>query len=273
MVSFPNGKINIGLQIKEKRDDGYYNLETIFYPIKICDVVEILELPVDATSTLQTTGLNIDVSPEKNICTKALALIRKNFPQVPPCTIHLHKHIPMGAGLGGGSADASFVLKMLVEKFQLPVSRQQLIEYALSLGSDCPFFLENIPAYASGRGELLESADVDLSAYRIFIVNPAIHVNTKEAFQKPDERRMELHVNLKQTIKKPVSEWQGKIVNDFEKTVFKLFPEIENIKRDLLSQGAVYAAMSGTGSTVYGIFPKNFFKKLSFAPHYFCQWV
>src|SRR6218665_1374321 len=251
MVRFPNCKINIGLHIASKREDGYHNLQTIFYPIAIRDTVEIIVSQNNAPVSYSHSGINIFSREENNLCIKAYHLLKKNFSQLPPVAIHLHKTIPMGAGLGGGSADASFVLMMLNEMFELNLSKQQLLDYSLELGSDCPFFIVNKPSYATGRGEILEPVNLNLSSYKIVIVNPGIHVNTGMAFK---HIRVGEHTgDLRKLITLPVEQWKDAINNDFEKPVFELHPAIEAIKTILYQKGALYAAMSGSGSTVFGI--------------------
>jgi len=272
MVLFPNCKINIGLHVVAKRADGFHNLETIFYPVNLKDAVEIVEeqkktQPVNWSHS----GLKISGPVDDNLCIKAYHLLKKDFPGLPNIKMHLHKAIPMGAGLGGGSADAAFILKLLNSKFGLQLSSQQLIGYAFQLGSDCPFFIVNKPCYATGRGEILEEFALDLSAYRILLVNPGIHINTAAAFSSITPERKEYH--LKDLVAMPIKEWQQNIYNDFEKPVFKAEPEVGEIKTTLLSNGAVYAAMSGSGSTVFGIFDKKNEPALKFPAHYFLKWV
>ena len=266
MVSFPNCKINLGLNIVGKRADGYHDLETLFYPIPIKDVLEIIE--ADKTE-LAITGDKIDVSNEENICIKAYHLLKNKFPNLPAVKIHLHKAIPSGAGLGGGSADGSFTLKLLNEKFKLGLSAKQLIEYSLELGSDCPFFILNKPCLATGRGEILEEINIDLSAYKIVIVNPGIHINTAWAFAQLGLARP--IKPIKKIIAQPIETWKTELKNDFEMPVFNNYPEIRPIKEALYSYGAIYAAMSGSGSTVFGLFEKNATPSLRFPESYFVK--
>ena len=254
MLTFPNCKINLGLNILRKRDDGFHDIETIFYPVRLMDALEFIQHPACANEETEfnTTGLIIDGNESDNLFIKAYRLLKKDHPQLPAVKIHLHKAIPMGAGLGGGSADAAFLLKTLNEKFNLSISPTQLSDYAFQLGSDCPFFLINKPCFAQGRGESLEEINIDLSAYRIVLVNPGIHIKTGWAFSQvtpslPKE-------NIKDIIQRPVETWKTELLNDFEGPVFSSYPEIRDIKTTLYEQGAVYAAMSGSGSTVYGIF-------------------
>ncbi|CAN5898288.1 4-(cytidine 5'-diphospho)-2-C-methyl-D-erythritol kinase [soil metagenome] len=271
MLAFPNCKINIGLHITGKRADGFHNIETIFVPVAWKDALEIIE-DHSGTGVLYTqSGTNIPGDIDDNLCIKAYSLIKKDIPALPAVKIHLHKAIPMGAGLGGGSSDAAFALKLLNSKFDLQVPKEKLNSYALQLGSDCPFFLLNKPSYATGRGELLEEITLDLSSYKILLINPGIHINTGWAFSKiiPVEKNN----NLKDLVAAPIETWQQHINNDFEKPVFHTKPEIANIKATLLANGALYAAMSGSGSTVFGIFKKNHQPPLNFPAHYFYKWV
>ena len=183
MIVFPNCKINLGLNILRKRRDGYHDLETIFYPLRLFDVLEIIDLPEEVPAlSFSTSGSTIQGSNNDNLCVKAYELLKKNHPALPSAKIHLHKAIPTGAGLGGGSADAAFTLKLLNEKFGLQLTIHQLIDHALQLGSDCPFFIINKPVFAEGRGEIMEPIALDLSVYKFIIVNPGLHINTAKAF-------------------------------------------------------------------------------------------
>lgn len=254
MLSFPNCKINLGLHILGKRDDGFHNLETVFYPVPFKDALEL----IPSTNTgieFTATGLAVDGNAADNLCVKAYHLLKKDFPEIPTIKIHLHKAIPLGAGLGGGSADAAFMLKLLNEKFKLNLSTDQLINYALQLGSDCPFFIINKPCLATGRGEMLEEIAVDLSAYKIVLINPGIHINTGWAFSNITPAQPAR--SIKEIIHQPVNTWKDELKNDFESAVFTAHPAIKEIKEALYTQGAVYAAMSGSGSTVFGIFEPN----------------
>ena len=263
MVVFPNCKINLGLNIVRKRTDGYHDLETVFYPIKLRDALEAIR--ADQT-TFNQSGIIVEGNAEDNLCMKAYRLLKKDFPQLPEVSIHLHKAIPMGAGLGGGSADGAFMLKLLNEKFGLNLTQQQLIDLALQLGSDCPFFIINKPSFATGRGEQMTPVDLDLSAYDIVIINPGIHISTREAFSQLIPTQPEK--SIKEIIQQPVSTWKDELVNDFEKPVFKLYPIISEIKESLYKKGAVYAAMTGSGSTVFAIFVKGQTIDLDFPPAY-----
>jgi len=265
MVTFPNCKINLGLHIVSKRTDGYHDLETVFYPIALKDAAEVIR---SEEFNFQLTGLPVYGDAANNLCVKAYSLLKKGFPDLPPVSMYLHKAIPMGAGLGGGSADGAFMLKMLNKKFQLNLSQQQLIEYALQLGSDCPFFIINKPCFATGRGENLTEVNVDLSAYKIVFINPGIHVSTKEAFSTitPTEPKK----SIRQIIEQPIEIWKEELINDFEAPVFKLYPAIKEIKEQLYAAGSVYASMTGSGSTVFGIFKRDHPTDLSFPENYQC---
>jgi 4-diphosphocytidyl-2-C-methyl-D-erythritol kinase len=271
MLVFPNCKINLGLHISSKRADGFHNVETVFYPLAIKDALEILpEHNTNSVITFTSSGLKVDGKDEDNICIKAYHLLKKDFPQLPAIKMHLHKTIPMGAGLGGGSADGAFTLTLLNHQFNLGLSAEQLIAYALQLGSDCPFFILNKACYATGRGELMEVINIDLSAYKIAIINPCIHINTGWAFSQLSPAPPAQSITS--IISQPVTEWREILQNDFENPVFEKYPEIKIIKQELYDLGAEYAAMSGSGSTVYGLFKndislrsftdKNYFAKL-----------
>lgn len=250
MIVFPNCKINLGLQITKKREDGYHDLETVFFPVPIKDILEIISSPA-----FEFTVSGITMDPTGNICIQAYNLLKQDFPSVPPVKMHLHKNIPLGAGLGGGSSDAAFTLLLLNEKYNLGLTIEQLIDYALRLGSDCPFFMINKPSFAEGRGEILQSLPVSLAGYKMVIVNPGIHISTRWAFSKIKPRTT---VNsLSEIITQPVETWKSRLCNDFEDPVFDAHPEIATIKNELYQYGALYASLSGTGSTVYGIFKKN----------------
>ena len=269
MVVFPNAKINLGLNIIEKRADGFHNIETVFLPIKICDILEVISTKDEMI--FSSTGLAIDGNVENNLCLKAYYLLKKEF-GLPPIKIHLHKVIPMGAGLGGGSANAAFVLNLLNNKFQLNLTQKQLLNYALQLGSDCPFFILNKPAFASSRGEELQPINLNLTAYKILIINPKIHISTAWAFnnitpQKPIQ-------SIKSSIQLPIEDWKHNLTNAFEIPVFNCYPSIQKIKEILYINGAVYASLTGSGSTVYGIFKKEEIPiNIEFNENYFVQWV
>lgn len=267
MIAFPNCKINLGLRILRKRTDGYHDLETVFYPLPFYDVLEIVHAN-DSSTRFSTTGLTVE-SGNDNLCVRAYELLKKDYPDLPPIHMHLHKTIPMGAGLGGGSADAAFALTLINKKFNLSIEKEKLIEYALQLGSDCPFFIYNKPCYATGRGELMEEVNIDLSSYSLVIINPGIHVSTAKAFAGITAATPA--ISVKEIIQQPVSAWKDELLNDFEQTIFPAYEEIKLIKETLYNNGAVYASMSGTGSTVYGIFENAVMPAFHFPEHYFIK--
>jgi 4-diphosphocytidyl-2-C-methyl-D-erythritol kinase len=255
VLSFPNCKINLGLNIISKRADGFHDLETVFYPIAIKDILEIVQQQHEVTGVeFTSTGLAIEGDVSNNLCVKAYHILKKDFPDLLPVKMHLHKAIPMGAGLGGGSADGAFTLKLLNEKFKLDLSEEQLISYSLQLGSDCPFFILNQPCFAEGRGEKLLPAALDLSAYRFLIISPGIHINTYWAFSQVSPKQPKK--SIKEIISQPIHTWKTDLMNDFEEAVFGTHPEIKAIKETLYTQGAIYASMTGSGSTMFGIFEK-----------------
>ncbi|MEX6686598.1 4-(cytidine 5'-diphospho)-2-C-methyl-D-erythritol kinase [Danxiaibacter flavus] len=265
MIVFPNCKINLGLNIISKRSDGFHNLETVFYPLPLRDSLEIIS-DESGDVSFTSSGISIPGSAEGNLCIKAYDLLKKDFPQLPGIKMHLHKSIPIGAGLGGGSADGAYTLLLLNRKFQLAISEENLIDYALQLGSDCPFFIINKPCFATGRGEQMEPLPVDLAAYKFVIVNPQIHINTGWAFSQLSPAKPVQSV--KDIVCQPVENWKASLFNDFEQPVVKQYPEIAGIKDTLYAQGAVYASMSGSGSTVYGLFPAPATPQFDFPAHY-----
>lgn len=253
MVVFPNSKINIGLNILDKRPDGFHNLETVFVPIQLKDSLEIIRAKENTGVTFSQSGFAVDGNADDNLCVKAYHLLKKDFPQLPSIQMHLHKTVPMGAGLGGGSADAAFTLQMLNDKFHLGLSTNQLIQYSLSLGSDCPFFIINKPCFASGRGEILTPLELSLKGYHLVLINPGIHVNTGWAFARLKTGNR-VSKKLSEHITAPVADWRNLIGNDFEEPVFTAHPSLKEIKENLYNKGALYAAMSGSGSSIFGLF-------------------
>lgn len=252
MIVFPNIKINLGLSITEKRPDGYHNLETVFYPVALEDALEIRALPeADKKITLHQYGMEIAGKPEDNLVAKAYSLLDKEF-HLPPVEIHLYKHIPSGAGLGGGSSDAAFMLKLLNGHFHLNLSEEQLEIYAATLGADCAFFIKNKPVYAEGIGNIFSPIELSLKGYQIMIVKPDVFVSTREAFANIHPHHPEYPV--KEVIRRPVAEWKDILINDFEASVFPQHPVIGEIKQELYNHGAIYASMSGSGSSVFGLF-------------------
>lgn len=248
MIVYPNAKINIGLNIIEKRTDGYHSLETVMVPLPVYDILEITK---SQQFEYIHSGIPVDGGLENNLCYKAYKLIDENY-HITPVRIHLRKQIPMGAGLGGGSSDATFVLKALNELFDLKISISTLQELAAKLGSDCPFFVLNSPQLALGRGEILKEIELDVSHLFIQLAFPNIHINTKIAFSG-------VHISgdyeqLTTQLQQPIEQWQGTVKNDFERHIFEEFPVLSHYKEGFLKKGAIYASMSGSGSTVFGIF-------------------
>lgn len=270
MLVFPNSKINLGLNIVEKRPDGFHNIETVFYPLNWCDALEVIENQNQETSfNLSLSGLPVAGDLKQNLLYKTWQLV-SHKKKLPPLNVHLHKHIPMGAGLGGGSADAAFFIKTLNKKFKLNFSEEQQVRIASELGSDCAFFINNRPTMATGSGNIFSDVKLDLSSYYIAVVFPAIHSNTREAYQgvvpKPAA------YNLKRVIEQePVNNWKHILVNDFEVSIFKKYPAIQRLKAALYTQGAIYAALSGSGSAVFGIFDHEPAIKLEPGYHYCLQ--
>lgn len=272
MVVFPNCKINLGLNILRKREDGYHDIETVFYPLPFYDALECISNNSDHPNTniqFSSTGLKIEGEEESNLCIKAYQLLKGDFPRLPAVQMHLHKAIPMGAGLGGGSADGAFTLILLNKKYQLNLSANQLINYALQLGSDCPFFIINKPCFAQSRGEVLQEISLDLTPYKLFIVNPGIHINTGWAFSQINPAQPAR--NIKEIVTQPVESWKETLVNDFEKPVLQHYPQLQSIKEQLYKLGAVYTGMSGSGSTFFGIFHKAQTIKPGFPPEYYIK--
>lgn len=265
MLTFPNAKINLGLNIVDKRLDGFHNIETVFYPINIKDALEFV---VSDSSKTEMTMSNIKVDGDinSNLVMKAYMLLKKDF-ELPNLSIHLQKNIPFGAGLGGGSSDAAFMLVMLNDFFQLGLTERILEDYAVQLGSDCPFFIKNRPVFASGRGELFDEVTVNLKGKYLVLVKPDIHVSTKDAYancipQKPSKC-------VKDIVSRPLEEWKELLNNDFEKSVFGQHSAIAEIKDKLYQNGAVYASMSGSGASVFGIFNEEPLLENKFLGFYF----
>lgn len=248
MLAFPNAKINIGLTIVSRRTDGYHNLETVFYPVKINDALEIIE---SDELSFETSGIEIPGYANENLCLKAYSLLKNDY-AIPPVKIHLHKQIPIGAGLGGGSADAAFFIRLLNDKFNLGLDVSAMEGYARQLGADCAFFVQNKPVFAFGKGDEFQNIELDLSQYFLVLVMPPVHVSTGEAYRgvKPYQPKE----SLKDLICLPLNEWKSKIKNDFEESIFKNHSSIRGVKAALYDAGALYASMSGSGASVYGIF-------------------
>jgi len=248
MILFPIAKINLGLQVLNKRPDGFHEIESCLYPIPLCDILEII--PAEEAKFLQT-GIDLPNSNEKNICQKAYDLLAANY-KIPPVFMHLRKQIPIGAGLGGGSSDAAFVLKGLNESFSLNISQLKLESFAAELGSDCPFFITSLPCLVSGRGEVLSPSNINLSGKFIALINPNIHISTKDAYalinpQQPVGK-------LEEILSGEQNKWKNSLVNDFQVPISKKYPIISETIDFLYENGAYYAAMSGSGSTIFGLF-------------------
>lgn len=297
MVFFPNCKINLGLRILRKRQDGYHDISTVFFPLPMRDVLEVVHapangfwsygIPIPRSGGMSDGGGGMSdgdgggsgMSGGANLCEKAYALLRADFPALPPVAIHLYKNIPIGSGLGGGSADGAFMLLALNKQFHLGLDTTALMDYAARLGSDCPFFIHNTPCLGGGRGERLEPLELDLSGYRFVLVNPGIHISTAQAFGLctpreggkpgpdgasgveretwPDGATFAGAASLVDIIRRPVEAWRDALVNDFEEPVFRLHPGLRAIKSTLYECGAVYASLTGSGSSFYGIFKRH----------------
>lgn len=251
MVSFPHCKINLGLNIVSKRPDGFHNIETCFYPVPFTDILEII--PSTDFSFTQS-GIRIPGLPDDNLCVKAFRFLKGDF-GIENVKIHLHKIIPMGAGLGGGSSDGAFSLRLLNSIFDLKLSVDQLKNYASQLGSDCSFFIEDAPMIGKGRGEQLLPASINLKGYFLVLVNPGVHISTSEAYAGITPQKSA--ISLDELIMRPIAEWRRFLKNDFEKSIFEKHPSIGRWKDKMYSLGAIYASMSGSGSSVFGIFEKT----------------
>lgn len=268
MLVFPNAKINLGLYVTGKRPDGYHNIESVFYPVPLTDVLEITRLT--APWSMNITGLKVDGEQEKNLCMKAARLFSERY-NVTSSTIYLHKIIPMGAGLGGGSADAAYTLIALNKLNGVPASVEELFEMAMQIGSDSGFFIRNKPCLVKGRGEKVTPVDVDLKGYHLAIVKPDVHVSTIEAYSMIKPSIPE--ITLEELIKQPVEKWRNSLSNDFEKPVSEKYPVIREIKEKLYASGAIYASMSGSGSAVYGLFSEPVDLEDIFRDHFYWMGV
>ncbi|GAC1424138.1 MAG: 4-(cytidine 5'-diphospho)-2-C-methyl-D-erythritol kinase [Flavisolibacter sp.] len=266
MIVFPNCKINIGLSIGSKRSDGFHNIDSILYPIDFHEVLEIIEDDTlgKAGILITVTGSPIPIETQDNLIYKAYHLLKKDFPDLPSLSAHIHKKIPSGAGLAGGSSDGAYTLQLINKKFNLGLNFDQLLEYALQLGSDCPFFMYNQSAHVLGRGEHINPVSLSLSKYTIVLVHSGIHISTAWAFSNIDPLREQ--TTIKDLTAYPVSEWKQFVFNDFEGPVFKKYPTLSMIKDQLYAQGATYCSLSGSGSVVYGIF--EFVPQINFSPSY-----
>lgn len=255
MISFPRAKINIGLRVTGKRQDGFHDIETIFYPAGLCDALEFV-VPSGKVKEdeLVVTGINIGSKPKENLVMRAVKKMREKY-DLPFLKIHLHKKIPASAGLGGGSSDAACMIKSINKCFSLEIDSVTLRRIALEIGSDCPFFIDPVPSIATGRGEILKPINYLPEGLILILLNCGIRISTRDVYNncipgKPS-------ASLEDLVKLPLSEWKDLIINDFEKYVFSLYPEVEDLKNSLYMAGALYSSMSGSGSTVYGIFNKN----------------
>ena len=256
MITFPIAKINLGLNVVEKRADGYHNLQTVFYPVPLMDALEVVPMgegfPSNTDCDLKVTNIKIDGDEQCNLVVRAYQLLKEDFPTLPRMHAHLWKGIPTQAGMGGGSSDCAYMIRLLNELLELGLTQQQMISYAARLGADCAFFILNKPCYAEGIGEKLEPIALDLSGWYLAVVRPAIPVSTKEAFSLITPQHPAL--NCRDIVMQPVETWRNRLTNDFERSVFALYPEIGAIKDRLYDLGAAYAAMSGSGSSLFGLF-------------------
>ena len=259
MITFPIAKINLGLNVVEKRLDGYHNLQTVFYPVPIMDALEIAPMsegfPSDVDCDLKVTNIHIEGDEQRNLVVRAYQLLKKDFPSLPRIHTHLWKGIPTQAGMGGGSSDCAYMIRLLNETFDLQLTNEQMQQYAAQLGADCAFFIESVPCYAEGIGEQLEPISLDLSGWYIGVVRPDIPVPTKEAFSRIHPHYPSL--NCREVVMQPVETWRDNLINDFEESVFALHPEIGAVKEQLYKMGATYAAMSGSGSALFGLFKEE----------------
>ena len=257
MITFPIAKINLGLNVVERRSDGYHNLETVFYPVNIQDALEVYtmhrQFPSATDCDLKVSNMVIDGDEQRNLVVRAYQLLKNDFPDMPRVHAHLYKGIPTQAGMGGGSSDGTYMLRLLNDLFGLQLTTEQLVGYAARLGADCAFFVESCPAYAEGIGEQLHPVSLDLSGWYIAVVRPPVPVSTREAFSLITPRHPAR--NCREVVQEePVDDWRYHLVNDFEHSVFTLHPELGRIKSQLYDLGAAYAAMSGSGSSLFGLF-------------------
>ena len=259
MITFPIAKINLGLNVVEKRLDGYHNLQTVFYPVPIMDALEIAPMsegfPSDVDCDLKVTNIHIEGDEQRNLVVRAYQLLKKDFPKLPRIHTHLWKGIPTQAGMGGGSSDCAYMIRLLNETFDLQLTNEQMQQYAAQLGADCAFFIESVPCYAEGIGEQLEPISLDLSGWYIGVVRPDVPVPTKEAFSRIHPHYPSL--SCREVVMQPVETWRDNLINDFEESVFALHPEIGAVKEQLYKMGATYAAMSGSGSALFGLFKEE----------------
>lgn len=251
MISFPNCKINLGLNVISKRNDGYHEICSVMYPVEILDIVEVIK---SDELKFTSSGLDIPGDIDGNLCVKAFKILQREY-NIDPVHIHLYKNIPMGAGLGGGSSDGAYTLKLLNDLFELNISTEELKVYAAELGSDCAFFVEKFPQLASGRGEILEPFNVTLNGKTIILINDGTHISTQEAYSNITPK--EPLQDIQEVLSLPISEWKNTLINDFEQGVFKNHPQLAVYIEKLYQSGAEYAAMTGSGSTIYGLFNES----------------
>lgn len=258
MICFPNIKINLGLNVINRRTDGFHNIETIFYPVRYTDILEVIEDKKQSEQIVFTSGgLPIDGKNEDNLIVRAYNLLHQDI-GLPKVKVHLHKIIPMGAGLGGGSSDAAYMITLLNTKFELKLTKEQMETYAAQLGSDCAFFIGNQPAYAYGRGHELEPIDVQLTGYYLVLLQTGLHSGTALAYQNVKRRGvLDADCSLKVNIERPVAQWKEFIENDFEHSVFQALPLLATLKTALYESGAIYASMSGSGSSMFALYTKK----------------
>lgn len=261
MIDFPCAKINLGLNITEKRTDGYHNLETVFFPIPICDALEIKTMderfPSNVACDLKVTGNNVCCNENDNLIVKAYNMIAADF-DIPRVHAHLYKNIPSEAGLGGGSSDAAYMIRLLDQRFRINIGNAEMEKYAARLGADCPFFITAEPSYAEGIGEILSPVNItdnNLEGYSLVVVKPQIAVSTKEAFSSITPRKPLMC--CREIVAQPIETWKDALCNDFEESVFGIYPQLNDIKNRIYTLGAAYAQMSGSGSSLFGIFKSD----------------
>jgi 4-diphosphocytidyl-2-C-methyl-D-erythritol kinase len=270
MIAYPNAKINLGLNIIARRDDGYHDIESVMYAVPWRDIVEIVENPEGRAGQVifTRTGITVPNDGKPDLCERAYHLLR-SLHEIPSVKMHLHKQIPIGAGLGGGSADAAFVLCMLNELFDLGQTDEQLSVVAADLGSDCPFFVENRPRAVYGRGEMMENIELSLAGMKLLIIYPKLHIGTAEAYA--GVRPTMPTIRISDVLKRPIEQWKDILKNDFESSIFEIHPILKHVKQELYDNGAVYASMSGSGSALYGIFKER--KPMALADDVIWRWM
>jgi len=251
MIGFPNAKINIGLRITGKLTSGYHEIKSLMFPVKFCDILEFIP---SGNDSLKTTGIGIPGDPNDNILWKVLTALRKRF-EVPPLKIHLHKNVPTGAGLGGGSSDASFFMNMLNDAFHLNLSFEERENMVAAIGSDCPFFIRNTPAMISGTGTTVKHFEINLDNMFIGIAFPGFRISTPEAYANVTVKREKIPLDV--LLQKDISTWKDNVLNDFEESLFPKHDELRDIKDCFYKNGAVYASLSGSGSAVFGLFDEQ----------------